>query len=185
MLSSLQTVVAGSTLRRAVVAAPVLLFGDLVQERSLNSTEEIFSRKIAAEGSWSATERTAVDLMLKTAKALDRKFLKPIKGVIWLDEPASKCYARIQGRGQPADSVIKPSELYKIEQYHAEMMRNMPAEVEVARIFDVTQHRAPGITREVCTWVECLQVDGFTSQAQRQAFNYISIKVNLCVNDNS
>ena len=181
MLSSLQTVVAGSTLRRAVVAAPLLLSGDVVQERSLRSTEEVFSRKIASDGNWSATEKSAVDLMLKTAKALDRKFLKPVKGVIWLDEPASRCYARIQDRGQPADTKIKASELYKLEQYHSEMMANMPADVEIARITDVTQHRAPWITREICRWIWCLKFEGSTSKAQRDKFGHITITVSNIV----
>ena len=94
-LSSLQTVVAGSTLRRAVHAAPLILSGNLIEERSLTSAEHVFTRKIMMDGSWSATEHTAVDLMLKTAAALDRRLVRPIKGVIWIDEPAAKCNTRI------------------------------------------------------------------------------------------
>ena len=177
MLSGLQTVVGGSLLRRAVDAVPLLLSGNLVQERSLFSAEEVFCKKIASDGSWSATEMTAVSLMLKVAKALDRKFLRPIKGVIWCDVSAARCFSRIQDRGQPADTRIKASELYKLEQLHCEMMIGLPSDVEVCRFFDMTKHQAPGVIQEICTWINCLQLEGSTSNAQREKFNYISIKV--------
>ena len=118
-----------------------------------------------------------MQLLVKTAKALDRKFVRPIKGVIWVNEPASRCRARIQGRGQPADTKIRGSELYALEELHCKMLRTIPSDVEVAQFMDMTIHQAPGITKELVKWVECLSIEGSTSVRQRETFRYITITV--------
>ena len=142
------------------------------------SALHIFTKKITEAGAWSDDERVAVEMMIKTAMAIERRTVAPLKALIWVNEPAARCAARIAGRGQPADTVIKPSELYKIEKLHSEMFTTLvPVGTEVATFMDMTQHRAPGIIKELCRWIECLMLEGSTSELQRMRFNYISILV--------
>ena len=177
MLSSCTAVIAGSTLRRAVQGSPCLEAGNVFEERSLMSAELVFMRKIMSEGEWDKDETEAMELLIGTAKALERKLVKPLQGVIWCNEPAARCAARVQKRGQPADNKIRARELYRLEELHCEMMSSLPSNVEVATYMDMTLSTAPGIIKELCRWVEVLMIEGSTTEAQRERFRYIHVKV--------
>ena len=134
-------------------------------------------RKIVTDGEWGEAEKAAMKLLLETAKALDRKMAKPLRGVIWINESAIRCAARVQKRGQPADDKIKARELYRLEELHCEMMHELPADIEICIVMDVILSTAAGIMREVCRWIEVLMIEGRTCTRQREEFRYITIKV--------
>ena len=162
--------------------SPCLEAGNVFEERSLMSAEMVFMRKIMSEGEWCKDEKDAMELLVGTAKALERRLVKPLKGVIWVNESAARCAARVKTRGQPADDKIKARELYRLEELHCEMMQSLPSDIEVATFMDVTISTAPGIIKELCRWVEVLMIEGSTSNVQREKFRYISVKVNCCNN---
>ena len=149
----------------------------MFEERSLMSAEKVFMKKIMSEGEWSKDEREAMELLIGTAKAMERRLVKPLQGVIWCNESAARCAARIKTRGQPADDKIRARELYRLEELHCEMMGSLPANIEVATFMDVTVSTAPGLMKELSRWVEVLMIEGSTSAVQREKFRYISIKV--------
>ena len=177
MLSSCTAVIAGSTLRRAVQGAPCLEAGNVFEERSLMSAEKVFMKKILSEGEWDKDEREAMELLIATAKALEQRLVRPLQGIIWCNESAARCAARVKTRGQPADDKIRARELYRLEELHCEMMGSVPANIEVASFMDMTKSTAPGVIKELCRWVEVLMIEGSTSAVQRGKFRYISVKV--------
>ena len=178
LLSGLQVTVAGSTLRRALETLPYQKGRAVVEERGLLAADKIFTKKLTMEGAWSEADRDAVGLVLETAKALEDKLVGRVKGIIWVNESAARCFARLESRNQPADSQIRASELYRIEQLHCEMFaQDVPQGTEVAIVMDVTVSTAGMIIKDLVRWTECLMVEGSTCEAQRDQFVCIKIKV--------
>lgn len=178
MLSGLQATVTGDTLRRTLETIQEQKKGVVAEERSLMSALHIFTKKITQAGGWSEADRIAVETMIRTAQEIEQRAASPLKAMIWVNEPAARCSARVAGRRQPADAQIKPSEFYKLEELHCEMFARMvPRGTEVATFMDCTQHRVSGIIKELCKWIRCLMIEGSSSRRQREAFSYITILV--------
>ena len=152
---TLQAVVMSSTLKRSIDGIPTQQRGINIDERSLHSAEKVFLRKLRMDGAYTAAEEASMDMLVATAKEIEKKIGGRPEVVIWLNVHPNTCYRRIATRDQPDDGAIQLAELRANDLLHRKMIREIVEGGTTVVILDeVQQHQRSRQMDELASYLE-------------------------------
>ena len=146
-----------STLKRSVDGIPTQQRGFNIDERSLFSAEKVFLRKLRMDGAFTAAEEASMDILVATAKEIEKKIGGRPDVVVWLNVNPMTCYRRIGTRDQPDDGAIQLAELRAIDLLHRKMIREIVnGGTIVVTLEEVQQHLRSRQMDELTSYLESI-----------------------------